>query len=177
MKTIKLIWLVLFLFCIAYSAYMYDKLPEKIATHFNFSGEVDHWSSKQDFFLLLMPIIVLINCLLFCMVTWISKIPESLVNLTWKDFWFSTPERKTLAYQKLKLILAVTAILVNGTFAFILYMTCYVSLAQIYTMPLSSLFVWIILGTFVIFLVWIFYYFYPPKQDFDNYKKNQLVKK
>lgn len=176
MKTIKWIWYALFLFVMIYSGYMYDRLPDRLAIHFNFHGEADGWGSKQSFFLFLLPLIVLMNVLFWGLLKWITKIPESMVNLTWKDYWFSTPARKAIAYQKLRLVLAIAAAMCNATFSFVFYMTCYVSLSPQYAMPYASWFIWIVLGGFTIFVVWTFYSLWPPKDDLAEYKKAKSAK-
>ena len=73
--------------------YYYPNLPEIMASHFDGAGDPDGWMSKQSFFLLEVVILVLI-VLEFTFLPWIiGKMPNRLINMPNKEFWFAEERR------------------------------------------------------------------------------------
>ncbi len=86
----------LFLASLVYAA---DRLPERVATHFDFRGRPNGWMSRPGDLLLIaalgfgVPLLLVGSC-----VAW-RYLPASLVNLPHREYWLA-PERRgqTAAY-------------------------------------------------------------------------------
>lgn len=72
--------------------YFYNRLPPQIASHFNFQGNPDGWSSKQEFIGLATAVNLLIGATFVSIALFIRHVPLALVNLPNKAYW-TVPER------------------------------------------------------------------------------------
>jgi hypothetical protein len=69
------------------------RLPERVATHFDFRGQPDGWMSSQGYlafmtvFGLVFPLVPAALCLL------VRLLPDSLINLPHREYWLA-PERR-----------------------------------------------------------------------------------
>ncbi|MEA1996146.1 MAG: DUF1648 domain-containing protein [Gemmatimonadota bacterium] len=83
----------LFICAFIHMFYYYPLLPDKVASHFNATGEADNWSSRE-FFIGFYIMITLVMTVTFAGFGYIGpKLPESLINLPNKPYWLA-PERK-----------------------------------------------------------------------------------
>ena len=73
--------------------YYYPNLPEKMASHFNAAGEPDRWMSKQSYFAVLAGILGLIVLEFTLLPRLIGKMPNRLINMPNKDYWFAEERR------------------------------------------------------------------------------------
>lgn len=97
-KTAFAIFLVLFAACIVHALYYYPSLPDEVASHFSGSGRPDGWSGK-GVFLAVYLISVGMNALIFLGIAFgIQKVPDSKLNLPYKDFWL-VEERRQETFQ------------------------------------------------------------------------------
>jgi uncharacterized membrane protein len=87
-----------------------------LATHFDFAGKPNGFQSKPVYLLFFILMNVGINALFLTFFRWIDRLPESLVNIAHKDYWFSTPERKAEAFKRLRKVLCLSGIFLNGIF-------------------------------------------------------------
>lgn len=119
MKNIKLLWVfsILFLIYQGYSSYSY--LPERMATHFDISGNPNGWSSKYSFFVTWYITIFFMNGMFYAISKFIQKIPESMINIPNKKYWFETEERKKESIKKVVAMLPGTSFLLNIFLSFI----------------------------------------------------------
>ena len=69
--------------------------PDTVASHFDASGQPDDWSSKANTLGLLVPIGVGIPALFSIRWIW-EKLPSSIVNIPFKDYWLNSGERAYL---------------------------------------------------------------------------------
>lgn len=69
--------------------------PETVASHFDASGQPDDWSSKASTLGWLVPIGVGIPVLFSIRWIW-EKLPASIVNIPFKDYWLNNGERAYL---------------------------------------------------------------------------------
>ncbi len=159
---------IILLSLLLYIVCTYNRLPDRIAIHFGPQNKPNQWAEKSSFFLW-FPILVLgVNILdLVILPKLTSKIPHSAMNIPWKKYWFSEPERKFEAIQRINAILSFSALFVNIIFLFA-YHIIYLESAPDppYHIP-YNIGIFFILGTALVFLVFIFLYlivsFKPPK--------------
>jgi len=107
---IKRIWWVTVAAVVLQVALSYQQLPERMASHFNGSGKADGWSSRTEFLLTWVLVIVIVNVWPLIMGPLIRKLPRSMLNLPNKEFWLATPERARYATD-------VTVAMMCGTLA------------------------------------------------------------
>ena len=128
------------------------QLPERVASHFGFSGEANGWMSRTGylvfmaFFGMIFPMIAPLAVLL------VGRVPASMVNLPNKEFWLA-PERRegTVAFlvsQMLRL-----AVLVLGL---VIVVHQLVVDANRQDPPRMSNMIWAVLAVFLVFMAgWI----------------------
>lgn len=83
-----------------YQSWYYNNLlPDRVALHFDFSGNPDRWDSKT--LLLIINMIIYLGLGgLFLLMNWFShKIPDFILNLPNKAFWLA-PERREITFDK-----------------------------------------------------------------------------
>jgi uncharacterized membrane protein len=117
-RALTIAWISLGLLVLIYFCGGYEHLPEKFPTHFDLAGNPNGWSNKSTFLFTFGSLILFTNILLFILFQWIQELPVALINLPNKDYWFSTPERKLIGYEKLKAVLSMTGIFCNMVFLF-----------------------------------------------------------
>ena len=69
------------------------RLPERLATHFDGAGRANGWMSKDGFFVFHFVLLGLFGAIFGLLPRWLSRIPNSLINLPHKDYWLA-PERR-----------------------------------------------------------------------------------
>jgi len=92
-KWLYRLWLVSLIIVIGQTAFYYNDLPDKMATHFDVNGNPDGWSDKGDFVLLMLVIIIMLNVWPIVTRTLFNKLPKALFNIPNRDYWFATEER------------------------------------------------------------------------------------
>lgn len=101
MKTRHLILLLLWGAIGLQCFYYYPLLPQRMASHFDGSGNANGWSSKESFFGLFLVLAVVMSLVFFALPKWLRRIPASLINIPHRDYWLST-QRKELALEMLE---------------------------------------------------------------------------
>jgi hypothetical protein len=72
----------------------YPQLPPQVASHFNFAGQPDGWSSKAEFIGMSVAVLALVVFMSGLMSAVACDAPVGLINLPNKGYWFA-PERET----------------------------------------------------------------------------------
>jgi hypothetical protein len=78
----------------------YPALPERIASHFDFAGNPNGWSSKSSFFLMLGGLQGFFSLLFWGLSVGLRKIPPTLINIPRRDYWLA-PERRAASLEYL----------------------------------------------------------------------------
>ncbi len=81
------------LFGIADTAYLYPRLPRRIASHFDAQGRPDGWSTKPEFVAIAAAIVAVVVAMFIGVSFVIRIVPASSINLPNKKYWMS-PERE-----------------------------------------------------------------------------------
>ncbi len=98
----KQVFLLLIALAIGQYFYYFPLLPEKVAIHFNFWGQPDRWTSRENFALLYWSVLGIV-LLIFLGITYLlPSLPASLINIPHRDYWMSPEHReqtiRTLQY-------------------------------------------------------------------------------
>ena len=73
-------------------AILWPHLPDRVATHFDLSGQVDGWSSAQSFMVFFVVLETFLAILFLVSVELTLRISSQWFNLPHKDYWLA-PER------------------------------------------------------------------------------------
>lgn len=151
LKMPRPILLLLIVFFIGQLAYFYPQLPEKVASHFNASGQPDNWSSRNSFVIFTaifglfaagFPVLVMFL---------IENAPFSLLNLPNKEYWLAEERRESslaMIRQRFEWLSVGMLALINA----VIYMTMQ---ANIYKQPISPNILFLIIGFFAFVVIWI----------------------
>ncbi len=104
----KIFLLITILLAIIQVAYYYSYLTQKVAVHFNSSGNADSYGNKTTVMIFQIVIILTLSSVFFLLSKYLHKIPNSLINLPYKNFWLSEKRKmdslRTISGALLKLI-------------------------------------------------------------------------
>ncbi|MBN1417683.1 MAG: DUF1648 domain-containing protein [Planctomycetes bacterium] len=128
--------------------YYSPRLPERVASHFDASGNPDGWSSKGAFFATFAIGLLVVTAVFWGISLLIPRLPRSLINLPRKDYWLA-PERRqdTMAFigrRLVEFVFALQVFLVG-----ILHLSIRANLAT--GAPRTATGFWILLGIFLAF--------------------------
>jgi uncharacterized membrane protein len=151
------VWAIMFILFVGYMALTAGLLPEgQIASHFDFEGKPNGSQNKTAYLIFMLAAAVLLNCLFLALYRWIDRVPSELINIPKKDYWFSTPERKLEAFQKLRGVLSLSGAFLNGVFLFCQQLVYQENAAQPFIrIPMDSA-VWFLLALVIAFIFTIF---------------------
>lgn len=117
----KYIFLFLIVLSIVVPLFFINKMPTRIASHFNISNSPDSWMQKDNFLFFHFGLIFFFT-LVFSGTAWlIRKLPYSLINLPNKEYWLH-PSRKDYTYQVLESLIYYIGVLCVLLFILIFYM-------------------------------------------------------
>jgi len=77
-------------------ALVWPSLPPRIATHFNAAGHPNGWSTPGQLVLSMASLFAIFGAL-FVAAGWLEWLPDALVNIPNKDYWFA-PERRAASF-------------------------------------------------------------------------------
>ncbi len=81
--------------------FFYPRLPNLVASHFNFSGYSDGWSLKNTLFIIYIVIVFVLSLVFIGIPACLNSIPTSLVNVPNRDYWLASVRRQeTINYIK-----------------------------------------------------------------------------
>lgn len=127
-------------------------LPERVATHFTFSGAPNAWSSNLVNTLFFSAMYLLMNSLFLAIPWFVQKLPASMINMPNRDYWLA-PERRAQTVIKIGAYMAAFAVGVN---LFMIAVESLIFAANRSMMPLSPLGIIAVGAAFFVFMIlWI----------------------
>jgi uncharacterized membrane protein len=117
-KVLSWIWLALFVSLVVYFFSSVDGLPDRLAVHFDANGNPNGFQSKTAFTGTFPLFVLLINGLLAAFCFAIKKIPAQFINVPWKGYWLSTPERISQMNERMPTVMILAALFINVVFFF-----------------------------------------------------------
>ena len=137
---------------IALTVIMAHYLPDRVATHFSFSGSPNAWSSNTINTIFFCATYGIIN-LLFLAVPWLlRKLPVAFINMPNREYWLA-PERRNASVLRVGVFMAAFAIGVN---LFMMGVESLTFMANRSMMPLSPVGMVVLSVTFLVFMLsWI----------------------
>lgn len=82
---------------LAQANFYYNRLPERVASHFGADGSPNGWAPKDFFVGLYAGAVVLMAVTLFAASRSVSGKPDNKINLPNKDYWLA-PERRAATF-------------------------------------------------------------------------------
>ena len=157
--------IILLLACILCMVVTYQIQPDRIAVQFDLNNKPIRWQDKSGFIKFYLGILLGLNTLLLVILpSFLPKLPDSLINVPWRKYWFSNPKRRVKALHRLQTVLAFTGVLVNLVYLFV----CHVAYQENTKSPFLhipvDIGVYFILFIAVVFVAGIFLYMKPPKE-------------
>jgi uncharacterized membrane protein len=151
MKPRYAILLLLWAAVILQRVHYFPQLPHILATHFDFAGRPNGWSSKESFFSFYVSMTVLLTALFFFGLPFLLRVlPASLINLPHREYWL-VPARKE---QAIAMVMQDMGIFGNAVLAMVI---ASIQLAINANLPGSSGFqsdrMWALLTVFSLFTV------------------------
>jgi len=99
--------------CLGQAAYMYARLPARVASHFGPSGAPNGWMPRELFVGIYVFVVVLLGAMMLGTAYTLPRTPDNRVNLPHKEYWLA-PERRAETYAWLQNFFFWSGI---GTFA------------------------------------------------------------
>ncbi len=93
------ILLVTLLLGIVHVAYYHPKLPDSVASHFDFEGNANGFSPKRNHSLVMACLQVGFGVFFWVLVLVLKYIPPQLVNLPNRDYWLAPERRKETIHE------------------------------------------------------------------------------
>ncbi len=150
-RTAAIVLLVLCAACVGHALHYYPQLPERMASHFDSSGEPDGWSSKTEFITVYLGTAGFTAALFLGSGLLMKKLPDKAMNLPRKDYWLAPGRRKHTLMDistRLTWLASLTVLLLIDTF----HQTIMVNLGQAETLKHP----WLSLGLYTaLVIVWI----------------------
>jgi uncharacterized membrane protein len=115
-KNIGFIWSLAFIAAVGYLMFIESSLPERLAVHFDISGNPNGFQSESTFITTFYGFIFLLNGLFLTLFFFIGRLPTQNINIPWKDYWFANEERKAAAFEKLRAVLGLVGIFFCAVF-------------------------------------------------------------
>jgi uncharacterized membrane protein len=155
--------------CVAYLAALITssgQLPERVASHFNFEGQADSWTSRPVYLALMAVWGLGISWLLMSVAWMIRRLPASVINLPHRDYWLAPERRQQTSDDVQQRMLWFSCL----TLAFCLGIHYLVVDANQQQPSRLSQLVWAWLGVYLVALgAWLAmllrHYYKPPKID------------
>lgn len=119
-------------------AFYYPRLPDPMASHFDFSGQADNFMSKERFAIIYMCMQMGFAVLFVLLGRFLYVVPDALINVPNKAYWLADQRR----LQTIKTMETMLAWLGLGTLALMLiifHLTCLVNLKQVEPSPMLLL--------------------------------------
>lgn len=98
MKTsLPILFLLLVAAALAQALWQHDRLPARVATHFDLAGRADGWMSRDNQTKAHLGLVLFIAVMLEGLARLSPRLPDGLVNLPHRDYWLA-PERRAATH-------------------------------------------------------------------------------
>jgi uncharacterized membrane protein len=127
-------------------ALVWDRLPERMASHYGPSGKPDGFMMRGEFFIFYFIVFGLVVTLFTTMSPVVSRIPRELVNIPHREYWL-TDERWPQAIERMARWMAWFGVAMAMLAAAVLHLVLRSNLQQ---QPLENNAMFVLLGAFFV---------------------------
>ncbi len=151
MRSSWVIFVVLLAAVGAQVAWYYPQLPERVASHFDATGQANAFMPKAAFIRVQLGVIALLAAIFLVLPALIVRLPASMINLPNKDYWLA-PERRAATGRMLQGFLVGFG---NAMLLFLLVVFGDAMRASLSAVPRLPMRIWVMLGLLILFsIVW-----------------------
>ena len=93
-NTDLVLYLVMTILTLLQIGYYYAQMPENVASHFNWQGKADNWSSKNLFMIVNLGVLALTSTIFLGIRFLLPNTPEKWMNLPNKEYWLQPGRKK-----------------------------------------------------------------------------------
>ena len=155
----------LFLTCLLYVISTYETLPDRLAVQFDFNNKPTSWQSKSGFVKLYLGVLVTVNIFLWLLKKFLTRIPDSLINVPWKKYWFSNEERRSMALSRMQTTLAYALVFVNLVYLFVYHVVHQENGSSSFLYIPVDIGVYFLLFLSLVLVIGLFLYMRPHKEE------------
>lgn len=84
----------LWLLCLLQNAFYWQRLPERVATHFNGAGQADGWMHRDRATLMMIGFQTIMPLIFIGIAYMIYFIPANMINIPHREYWLSGDRRE-----------------------------------------------------------------------------------
>lgn len=95
--SLQILFLSLALAVITQAFWQHDRLPERVATHFNLAGQADGWMSRDNQTRAHIGLVLFLAIMLEGLARLSPRLPDGLINLPHREYWLA-PERRAATH-------------------------------------------------------------------------------
>lgn len=145
LKYARILFITSILISLLLPIFLYEQLPERMASHFNLNNEADRWMNKNSYLLFHYGLILFFSILFGGFAFLLPKMPASFINIPNKDFWLNE-KRKNFTFDVLR-----TLLFYLGTLCLLLFIALFFSVykANVDGSNKLSSFSWILILVFL----------------------------
>lgn len=141
-----------------------SELAERVPARFDWDGRPVAWFERSFFITWVVSFLVGLNGLFAIFWFYFGKArPRTLVNIPWKRYWFSAPERHAEAIERVRNLMAISGIFSNCVWLMAYHLCVQSALAAPVVRVPVNLAITLILGGTVIFVAGILLYMKPSR--------------
>ncbi len=148
-KWTQIAFLLLVLAALGQAWWQHDRLPERVATHFNGAGRANGWMSRNTHTTLQVVTIVFVTALIQGIVYGNTRLPREYINIPHRDYWLA-PERVAATHDWIG---GMVLLMGCGLAAFFLAIFQLIYRANLAPAPQLDLMVWGFAGGLVVFVL------------------------
>ena len=151
-RNIAIAQLVLWLIALLQQFLYWQRLPDRVATHFNGSGKPDGWMHRDQAALFMVGLETLMPAIFLGIAYMIYFIPSQLINIPHKEFWLA-PERREASISFMAKSTAAFSLAISLFFIGMNHLTYLANRAEGNLSPIGF---WILMACFLaVTAVWI----------------------
>jgi len=152
MRNRERFFIILISVCVLQIVYYWPLMPERMASHFDGSGNPNGWSSRRAFFCLYAGLTVMVIFMFRILPSLLRLFPDSLISISNREYWLAS-ERRQVTFS---LITDLLLLFGNGTLIFFVAIVQLVFLANLKNIIcISADAMWCLVIIYVIFtLAW-----------------------
>lgn len=91
------------------NCYYWLHLPDRVAIHFNASGQPDNWATRDVATIIMLGLQLGFPMFMMVLTPMASKLPNSMINVPHREYWLA-PERRAYTLEEMSKFMSIVAI-------------------------------------------------------------------
>jgi len=114
-RALRILFPLLVAAAIMQAGWQHGRLPERVATHFDFAGRANGWMSREVQTAAHIGIVLFLAAMLEGLARLGPRLPDEMINLPQCDYWLA-PERRAATHARLAAMVRLIGCLLMGFF-------------------------------------------------------------